>query len=138
MQLLENSSHGMMRRGKGFLGSARGTTEAGDPAWKQNQTALVRDDPPEAFYILNTESRIGASAAGLGHTGKKWQVVEGMGQTMVKILNHGCQEGQRRCNAHGIKKMKVLESWRSLPKAGKVELDCSQRIMEFKISEAAT
>lgn len=59
----------LRRRGKGFLESDRGT-EAGDPTWKQNQTALVGGEPPEAFYILSTDSRIGASAAGLGHTGK--------------------------------------------------------------------
>lgn len=56
-------------RGKGFLESDGGT-EAGDPTWKQNQTALICGEPPEAFYILSTESRIGASAAGLGPTGK--------------------------------------------------------------------
>lgn len=37
-------------------------------------------------------------------------VIEGMGQRMVKILDHGVQEGQGRCYAHGIEKMEVSEN----------------------------
>lgn len=62
----------LKERGEEFRESDGGTAEAGDPAQKQNQTALECDDPstPEAFYILRIESRIGMSAAELEYTGK--------------------------------------------------------------------
>lgn len=101
-----------MGRGKGFLevmeGQLRLETLHGSRTRLPWYVMATRS-------FLHSECRIqnwGICCWGGTHR-QSGMVIEGMSQRMVKILDHGVQEGHRRCHAHEIEKMEVSENLRS-------------------------
>lgn len=65
--------------------------------------------PPEVFYMLSIDSKIGSSAAGLGHTGKAAGYLRTWAKEWLKSWTLGSRKDtEGRC--YGIKKIQVSEN----------------------------